>query len=202
MSGVGVGLLLDGASPATSQSASEWPIVELRQYTLKAGQRDTLISLFESEFIESQEVAGMRIFGTFRDLDRPDRFVWLRGFDDMEARRKSLSDFYGGPVWAEHKKAANATMISSDDVLLLAPACPGSAFDLAGAERGRHDAEDAIVTATIFYVEPTREADFAGAANPNRTTGEQRQAEAASATFRRRADTPRNSPDGYAAWRP
>jgi hypothetical protein len=55
-------------------------IVELRQYTLQPGQRDVLIDLFEREFVESQEALGMSIAGTFRDLARPDRFVWIRGF--------------------------------------------------------------------------------------------------------------------------
>ncbi|SDS65531.1 NIPSNAP family protein [Actinoplanes derwentensis] len=94
-------------------------IVELRQYTLRPGRRDELIELFDREFVESQEQLGMMVLGQFRDLDRPDRFVWLRGFADMTARRKGLQDFYSGPVWAEHGPAANATMIDSDDVLLL-----------------------------------------------------------------------------------
>jgi hypothetical protein len=100
----------------------------------------------------------MKVIGQFRDLDRPDRFVWLRGFDDMESRRASLGAFYGGPVWAEYKDAANATMISSDDVLLLSPAWQGSAFDLAGAGRGRRDPADAIVMAKIFHIKPAGEA--------------------------------------------
>ena len=53
-------------------------IIELRQYTLRPGQRDTLIELFEREFIESQDTCGMTVLGQFRDLDDPDRFVWLR----------------------------------------------------------------------------------------------------------------------------
>ena len=63
------------------------PIVELRQYRLHPGKRDALIELFEREFIESQEAVGMAILGTFRDLDDPDRFVWMRGFTDMTSRR-------------------------------------------------------------------------------------------------------------------
>ena len=73
------------------------PVVELRQYTLHPGQRDVLIDLFDREFVETQEAAGMRIIGQFRDLDHPDRFVWLRGFRDMTSRAKALTDFYGGP---------------------------------------------------------------------------------------------------------
>ncbi|MGH2474717.1 MAG: NIPSNAP family protein, partial [Candidatus Limnocylindrales bacterium] len=74
------------------------PVVELRQYTLHAGQRDVLVELFDREFVESQEAVGMELIGQFRDLDRPDRFVWLRGFPDMERRRRALEAFYGGPV--------------------------------------------------------------------------------------------------------
>ena len=96
-------------------------VVELRQYTLHPGRRDALIALFEREFVESQQAAGVTLIGLFRDLDDPNRFVWLRGFADMEQRRAALTAFYDGPVWAAHRDAANATMIDSDDVLLLQP---------------------------------------------------------------------------------
>ena len=103
-------------------------VVELRQYTLHPGQRETLVSLFEREFIEPQEAVGIRVLGQFEDLDRPDRFVWFRGFADMDARRAALTSFYGGKVWAEHRNAANATMVDSDDVLLLRPVRPSGGF--------------------------------------------------------------------------
>lgn len=94
-------------------------IVELRQYTLRPGARDTLIDLFEREFVTGQEAAGITVGGRFRDLDDPDRFVWLRSFPDMAARERALHAFYAGPVWQAHREAANATMLDSDDVLLL-----------------------------------------------------------------------------------
>lgn len=112
-----------------------WPIVELRQYTLHPGRRDDLIELFEREFVETQEACGMRLFGQFRDLDDGDRFVWLRGFADMERRAAALGAFYGGPIWKAHRDAANATMIDSDDVLLLRPLSADSGFALDGAMR-------------------------------------------------------------------
>jgi len=113
-------------------------IVELRQYTLHSGQRDVLIDLFEREFVESQEAVGMTLLGQFRDLDDPDRFVWLRSFPDMEARKASLGAFYSGPVWQAHREAANATMIDSDDVLLLKPLDGAHGFVL--GERGSRGA--------------------------------------------------------------
>ncbi|MFF7455851.1 NIPSNAP family protein [Kitasatospora sp. NPDC008115] len=94
-------------------------IVELRQYTLHPGARETLIELFEREFVGGQEAVGIRVGGRFRDLDDPDRFVWLRAFPDMASRRRSLEAFYGGPVWRRWREEANATMVDSDDVLLL-----------------------------------------------------------------------------------
>ncbi len=111
-------MICNAADPAIAR------ILELRQYTLRPGQREVLIELFERELIEPQEALGMQILGQFRDLDRPNRFVWLRGFSGMEARRQGLAGFYGGPVWAAWGPAANATMIDSDDVLLLRPCGP------------------------------------------------------------------------------
>jgi len=103
-------------------------VIELRQYTLLPGRRDDLIALFEQHFVESQEEQGMTLIGTFRDANDPDRFVWLRGFPDMESRARSLAAFYGGPVWKANRSAANDTMIDSDNVLLLTPAWEGADF--------------------------------------------------------------------------
>ncbi|MDX6763979.1 NIPSNAP family protein, partial [Streptomyces sp. F8] len=103
-------------------------VIELRQYTLRPGRRDDLIELFDGELVEPQEEEGMAVLGQFRDLDDPDRFVWLRGFPDMAARHDALAAFYGGPVWARHRDRANATMSDSDDVLLLRPLAHGTGF--------------------------------------------------------------------------
>ncbi|AZM54034.1 NIPSNAP family protein [Streptomyces sp. WAC 01529] len=135
------------------------PVFELRQYTLRPGRRDELIELFDRELVETQEAVGARVLGQFRDLDDPDRFVWLRGFRDMETRHRALTDFYGGPVWAEHGPRANDTMADSDDVLLLRatatdPSLPGAlpARPPVGAP-----APDRFVSATIWSFPPGRQ---------------------------------------------
>lgn len=133
--------------------ASGCSVVELRQYTLHPGQRDVLIDLFDRAFVESQEAQGMRVLGQFRDPDRPDLFVWLRGFADMAARQRALEAFYGGPVWAAHRDAANATMIDSDNVLLLRPAWPGAASTLPQHARpapGTAGSAPGVLDATVF----------------------------------------------------
>jgi hypothetical protein len=139
------------------------PIVELRQYTLHPGSRDVMIELFDREFVESQEALGIKIIGQFRDLDDLDRFVWLRGFRDMDTRAQSLSAFYGGPVWNAHREAANATMVDSDNVLLLRPARPQSGFSLENSQRaplGTNKAPKGLLVATIYYFVTPVAADF------------------------------------------
>jgi hypothetical protein len=127
------------------------------------GKRDVLINLFDREFVESQEALGIKVIGQFRDLDRPDHFVWLRGFRDMTSRARALTDFYGGPVWKTHREAANATMLNSDSVLLLRPALPTSGFSLENMKRppvGSDDVPTSLVVTTIYYFERPVAPDF------------------------------------------
>src|SRR5579871_2462814 len=126
------GLAAAATAPALAAEPQRgWPIVELRQYTLHPGGRETLIALFEREFIDTQAAVGAHVLGIFRDLDDPERFVWMRGFSDMAARAKALGDFYGGPVWKAHRNEANATINDSDNVLLLHPTAPVGGLPLA-----------------------------------------------------------------------
>ena len=94
-------------------------IFELRNYTLRPGPRDVLIDLYEREPIESQETLGIRVVANVRDLDIGDHFAWLRSFADLAARAEPLSASYNGSVWQACREIANATMLGSDNVLLL-----------------------------------------------------------------------------------
>ena len=144
------------------------PIVELRQYQLHPSRREGLIDLFEARFIESQEQEGMKVIGTFRDLDDDNKLVWLRGFPSMSARRRSLEAFYGGPVWKAHRQRANETMVDSDNVLLLRPARDGMRYTLPRGRPGlgAPETDRGIVELEILTLEaPPDDAtieDFAG----------------------------------------
>lgn len=132
------------------------PIVELRQYTLLPGQREVLIDLFETRFLESQEECGMKVIGTFRDLDDSTKFVWLRGFPSLDDRPRRLGKFYGGAIWKRHRDAANQTMVDSDDVLLLQAAHAGGGFALEGRRPQLDETSEldrGIVEAVILRLE-------------------------------------------------
>jgi len=138
-------------------------VMELRQYTLKPQQRDMLIELFDREFVETQEAEGMRLFGQFRDLDDADRFVWIRAFADMPARERALTRFYSGPTWKQYGRQASATMIDSDDVLLLRPVHQTSDFPTDVAARppsGARVTPTSLVSATVYHLDPGVAAEF------------------------------------------
>jgi hypothetical protein len=135
-------------------------IVELRRYALQPGARETLIALFDRELVETQEEVGVQVLGQFRDLDDPDSFVWLRGFNDMRTRKRALEAFYGGPVWKEHGRAANATMVDSDNVLLLRPV---SGLELDSNRRpapGSTADQPGLLVVTIYPLAEPRARDF------------------------------------------
>jgi hypothetical protein len=117
------------------KAATAFAVVELRRYAMQPGKRDTLISLFEREFIETQERAGMVPVGHYRDLDDPDSYVWFRAFERFEERREALATFYGSRTWLDNRTEANSTLVDSDNVLMLRSARPDSGFDLRGLTR-------------------------------------------------------------------
>ena len=138
-------------------------MLELRQYTLRPGQRDTLIELFDRELVETQEAVGMTVIAQFRDVDDLDRFVWVRGFPDMASRAEALTAFYGGPVWKAHGDAANATMVDSSNVLLLRPVDGGSGFPPPLRTRpqvGAGEPPSSVFVATIYYRDTTIDGEF------------------------------------------
>ena len=110
-------------------------MVDLRQYTVYPGRRDELIEVFDEAFLEGQEDQGKHLAGQFRDLDDPDRFVWIRGFRDLPAREAALNGFYYGPVWKARGPDANVTMKDSDNALLLKPIELGEDYPELGAAR-------------------------------------------------------------------
>ncbi|MBW8811928.1 MAG: NIPSNAP family protein [Caulobacterales bacterium] len=144
------------AMPLTAKAAApvDPQVIELRQYKIVPGQRDAFVALFEREFVETQEAVGMGLVGQFRDLDDPDRFVWIRTFAGMPEREQGLSAFYSGPVWKAHRDAANPMLDDNDNVLLLRPARPGHGFAPNGrrAEPGAKTPPAGLVVATIYYL--------------------------------------------------
>lgn len=122
-------------------------LLEIRNYLLKPNRLEHFIDYFEEHFLASQEAVGMTILGQFRVVNEPNHFVWIRGFQDMEARREALQNFYGGPVWAKYGPLANDMMLEWHNVHLLRDA---ASMDLTnGLNAGRIAADLANGTISL-----------------------------------------------------
>jgi hypothetical protein len=99
----------------------DFPVVELRRYTVARGQRTRFAAWFDAYFPEAFEQLGAMVFGQFLERGDPEHFLWLRGYHDINARPVVNSAFYYGPLWKEHRAKVNAILPDSDNVLLLQP---------------------------------------------------------------------------------
>jgi hypothetical protein len=138
------------------------PVVELRQYTTLPGKRDALIQLYEDQFIESQEAAGISLPGQFRVVGFPNRFDWLQGFSSMPARKADFEAFYGGAAWKSLRNEVNSLLLENGNVILLHPAHDGSGFPAPPPRppRGNTAAPKGLVVATIYYLGSNGGAQF------------------------------------------
>jgi hypothetical protein len=150
-------LLAASSTAGAADAPSCCRVLELRQYDMQPGGRDVLVGMFEDVFQDAQDAMGMTIAGTFRDEARPDRFVWLRGFTDVESRGRQLDAFYTGPVWKQHRDRARATMLDASNVLLLRPAGEGTGLAL---PPGAPEGEPRVIVATVHSFPGPVPADF------------------------------------------
>jgi hypothetical protein len=137
------------------------PVIELRNYLLADGAAEAFMRYFEEHFLFSQREAGMTPLGQFAVVGAPNRFVWIRGFADMQARLHALSRFYGGPFWLARRDHANAMMREHHDVHLLRPLGPVSGLisgraleDRAGEPPGVIPAHTGLVCVDFYRGEP------------------------------------------------
>lgn len=107
--------------PAISQTKDSIGIIELRNYVMKSGKRDTFIDFFEKNYVTSQDTLHGHILGRYRVSGKNDNFCWIRGFENMHARSVFLPAFYHGPVWRQTRNEANSMLANNDNVYLLKP---------------------------------------------------------------------------------
>ncbi|MGH8212664.1 MAG: hypothetical protein ACREPP_05475 [Rhodanobacteraceae bacterium] len=146
---------------------ANYPVVELRRYDIAPGQRDRFVRYFDSYFPEAFEQLDCIVFGQFEDRAAPTKFVWLRGYHDINARPIVDSAFYYGPVWREHRVKVNALFPGeSDNVLLLRPLASDTDITVLPAVDPVDEPQGAkgVVVAQIFAIRKGEEDAFAAQA--------------------------------------
>ena len=96
--------------------------IEHRQYTFHPGKQPTWVDAFGSHgFPSSVRTLGAPSMGTFTvEVGTINRFVFMRGWDDIDTRDAGLAAREADPQWNEFKKLA-AGCIMSQEVKFLKP---------------------------------------------------------------------------------
>ena len=85
--------------------------------------------MFERIFLDAYEACGASIVGTFRSLDDPDRWVWIRAFPDAASRGRALAAFYEGEivdVATPRRAIALIAHVAAAMLLRAAPVAPAT----------------------------------------------------------------------------
>ena len=104
-------------------------IVEVRTYKIKPGRREEFLEFFETRAVPALRSHGMDVFGPMVDLEKPDTFVWLRGFPSLEERDAMKSAFYDGELWKKELESIAMPMLERYDVVLTETTPGFTVFD-------------------------------------------------------------------------
>jgi len=132
----------------------DFRVIEFRRYLTVQGQRAGFAATFESYFPEAFQQVGALIHGHFFERRRPEVFTWIRGFHTLEDRATLNRDFYGGPLWREHRSTMNERLVDHTNTLLLEPLRPEREIVVLPAVDPVSEANGAtgVVVAQIFAV--------------------------------------------------
>lgn len=123
-------------------TSEEFPVVELRRYETKSGERARFAACFDAYFPEAFQQVGGIVFGQGSERRNENGFTWLRGFPTYAARAEGMWGLYNGPVWKEQAARMNDRLEDAANVLFLRPFAAGRglrvlpAVDAAGERAG------------------------------------------------------------------
>ena len=132
-------------------------VIEIRHYKQQEGQRQNFIDYFEEHFIDTQEEQGMAILGQLRVIDKPNEFVWVRAFENMQSRLRGLKGFYMGPVWQKYSPPLAQMFAGINNAYLLKPL--GNIDELTKGHRAQ-DIASTLASGTISAVTGLVAIDF------------------------------------------
>lgn len=133
-------------------------VIELRNYLIRANEADSFNNYFSNHFLIPMQEMGVSVLGKYKIKNNENRFVWLRGYENMQQRINFLNEFYlKSEVWKKYKKGANELIRNSDNVYLLRPLNIGDKTENrnTGISSGLFENDKPFV-AVDFYIANTR----------------------------------------------
>lgn len=91
-------------------------IFEVRNYTVKQGAMDEWVDFMETKILPFSAGKGMKVDATFRGVDDPNAYVWIRRFDDEEHRKALYKALYGSTEWKEVYKPTVERLLEMDKI--------------------------------------------------------------------------------------
>ncbi len=91
---------------------------ELRQYRIKAGQREKWVQLMEKEIIPFQIGKGMVVVGSFVGQEEGDLYVWMRRFESEDERERLYKEVYESDYWQNHIKPQADLMLDRSTMVV------------------------------------------------------------------------------------
>jgi len=135
--------------------AADYPVIELRRYSIKEGERERFTKRFESYFPEAIQQTGAIVAGEFLERANHSMFTWIRGFHDMDDRARLNAALYFGPVWKEHRSQMNELLVDSDNVLLLRPLdADRGVLVLPAVDPAKENSAQGVAVAQVFAIKP------------------------------------------------
>ncbi len=102
-------------------------IFELREYRIKTGMRSSWVKLMDEMIIPFQKKMGMTIIGSFTAIEEKDLYIWIRGFNSEDERKKLYDKVYGSEYWKKDVRNAMGDMLIKSEVkVTMMDSTPGS----------------------------------------------------------------------------
>ena len=108
-------------APSQTPKGKHIKVIELRNYLLRSGKRDSFIIGFEDKILDTLNSRGNYVLGQYRLKGAEDNFLWIRGFHDMPSRLNALKSFYSCKYWEEVVWIPQAYILNYTNVNLLKP---------------------------------------------------------------------------------
>lgn len=108
-------------APSPKPRGENVQVIELRNYLLKPGKRDSFINAFENKILDTLNGRDNFVLGQYRVKGAEDNFFWIRGFHDMSSRAYALKSFYSCKYWEDVVWIPQAYILNYTNGNLLKP---------------------------------------------------------------------------------
>ena len=89
-------------------------LFELREYDIKPGHMPAWLRLMQEEIHPFQLKLGVIMIASFVGKENPDKYVWIRRFDNEAERQRLYKVVYEDPYWLSHIKPKIDSMLNRD----------------------------------------------------------------------------------------